>query len=55
MCEKGVEPEKFELVRRQFYGNYVMNFNNVEIVGDMLTNCACASSGLFDEAEIYEK
>ena len=55
VCEKGVEPEKFELVRRQFYGNYVMNFNNVEIVGDMLTNCACASSGLFDEAEIYEK
>ena len=54
VMDSGIDPENFELVRRQFYGNYVMNFNNVEIVGDMLTNCACSGSGLFDEAEIYE-
>lgn len=55
VLESGVDKREFESVRRRFYGNYVMNFNNVELVGDMLTNCACSGAGLFDEAEIYEK
>lgn len=54
VLESGIDENKFESVRRQFYGSYVMNFNNVETVGDMLTGCACSGAGLFDEAEIYE-
>ncbi len=50
----GIDPQEFELIRRQFYGSYIMAFNNVEGIGDALTDCACDESGLFDEAQIIE-
>ncbi len=50
----GLDPEEFELIRRQFYGRYLMAFNSVENIGDALTDCACDGSGLFDEAAIFQ-
>ncbi len=52
--EKGIDPEEFELIRKQYYGRYIMAFNNVEGIGDALTDCACDGSGLFDEISIFE-
>lgn len=51
----GIDPEEFELIRKQYYGRYIMAFNNVEGIGDALTDCACDGSGLFDEISIFEK
>lgn len=51
----GIDSEAFELAKRQFYGSYLMNFNNVENIGDLLTNCACTGGNLFEDAEIFEK
>ena len=51
--QKGIDPQEFELIRRQFYGRYLMSFNNVEGIGDALTDCACDNSDLFDEARIF--
>ena len=50
----GIDPEEFELIRKQYYGRYIMAFNNVEGIGDALTDCACDGSGLFDEISIFE-
>ena len=52
--ETGFDPEEFELIRKQYYGRYIMAFNNVEVIGDALTDCACDGSGLFDEIDIFE-
>lgn len=51
----GIDPNEFELIRKQFYGRYIMAFNSVEGIGDSLTDCACDGSGLFDEIDIFEK
>ena len=51
----GIDPEEFELIRKQYYGRYIMAFNNVEGISDALTDCACDGSGLFDEISIFEK
>ncbi len=51
----GIDEDEFQLIRRQFYGRYLMAFNNVEGIGDALTDCACDGSGLFDEAAIIEQ
>ncbi len=51
----GIADDEFQLIRRQFYGRYMMAFNNVEGIGDALTDCACDGSGLFDEAEIIQE
>ncbi len=50
----GIDPVEFELVRKQYYGRYIMAFNHVEGIGDALTDCACDQSGLFDEVSIFE-
>lgn len=50
----GIDPEEFELIRKQYYGRYIMAFNNVEGIGDALTDCACDGSNLFDEITIFE-
>ncbi len=52
--ENGINPQEFELIRKQYYGRYIMAFNNVEGIGDALTDCACDASGLFDEISIFE-
>lgn len=55
MIEQGIDQEDFESVRRQFLGHYIMDFEDVETVGDSLVTCACGNEGLFDEGEILEK
>ncbi len=52
--QNGIDPDEFELIRKQYYGRYIMAFNNVEGIGDALTDCACDGSGLFDEISIFE-
>ena len=52
--ENGISKEEFELIRKQYYGRYIMAFNHVEGIGDALTDCACDGSGLFDEIGIFE-
>ncbi len=52
--KNGIDSEEFELVRKQYFGRYIMAFNNVEGIGDALTDCACDNSGLFDEIAIFE-
>ncbi len=54
LIETGVDEEEFQLIRKQFYGRYLMAFNSVEGIGDALTDCACDGSQLFDEAELFE-
>ncbi len=52
--EQGINPEEFELVRKQYYGRYIMSFNSVEGIGDALTDCACDGTGLFDDIAVFE-
>lgn len=51
----GINPDDFESVRRQFYGHYIMDFEDVETIGDSLVTCACNNEGLFDQGDILEK
>jgi predicted Zn-dependent peptidase len=53
MKVSGVDPIEFELIRKQYYGRYLMSFNHVEGIGDALTDCACDDTDLFDEARIF--
>jgi predicted Zn-dependent peptidase len=53
MKVNGVDPIEFELIRKQYYGRYLMSFNHVEGIGDALTDCACDDTDLFDEARIF--
>ncbi len=50
----GVDEDEFQLIRKQYYGRYIMAFNQVEAIGDSLTDCACDGSGLFDEVAMFE-
>ena len=52
--ENGIDSQEFELIKKQYFGRYIMAFNNVEGIGDALTDCACDDSGLFDEISIFE-
>ena len=52
--QKGIDSQEFELIKKQYFGRYIMAFNNVEGIGDALTDCACDGSELFDEISIFE-
>ena len=54
LINDGINEEDFESVRRQFLGHYIMDFEDVETVGDSLVTCACNGEGLFDEGDILK-
>ena len=54
MREEGIDPERFERVRRKRYGRAIMfHYYDVESIASELVECAMNGYEVFGEAEIY--
>ncbi len=52
--ENGVDKEAFERIKKKHYGNFIMNFNDIDSIANSLIGEYFNGDGLFDQLSVLE-
>jgi ribosome biogenesis GTPase A len=51
---EGVNEEDFERIKKKHYGNFIMNFNDIDSISNSLIGSHFNGEGLFDQLQVLE-
>ena len=54
LISTGIDKETFERIKKKHYGNFIMNFNDVDSLSNALVGAYFNGEGLFDQLKVLE-
>ena len=54
VIKDGVNEEDFERIKKKHYGNFIMNFNDIDSISNSLIGSYFNGEGLFDQLSVLE-